>query len=158
MISFPPVTEMFQFSGFALSALYIQTEVAVSACAARSGFPIRKSPDQSVFGRSPKLIVAYNVLRRLCTPRHPPCALISLTTFMKRCGKPPSSLERTSFKHAPPPACLAAALHRNASKPALLVHGFDTFAIPYSLVRDQPPHPVRPMLTTERRSATERQI
>jgi hypothetical protein len=44
------------------------------------GYPIRKSPDQSLLGGSPKLIAASHVLHRLPAPRHPPCALSSLTT------------------------------------------------------------------------------
>jgi hypothetical protein len=44
------------------------------------GFPIRKSPDQSLLGGSPKLIAASHVLHRLLAPRHSPCALSSLTT------------------------------------------------------------------------------
>ena len=43
------------------------------------GFPIRTSPDQSLFSGSPKLFAAYHVLHRLPIPRHPPYALISLT-------------------------------------------------------------------------------
>ncbi len=43
------------------------------------GFPIRKSPGQSLFSGSPKLIAAYHVLHRLPLPRHPPYALSSLT-------------------------------------------------------------------------------
>jgi hypothetical protein len=43
------------------------------------GFPIRKSPDQSLFNDSPKLIAAGRVLHRLPAPRHPPYALSSLT-------------------------------------------------------------------------------
>ena len=43
------------------------------------GFPIRKSPDQSLFSDSPKLIAASHVLHRLPTPRHPPYALSNLT-------------------------------------------------------------------------------
>ena len=43
------------------------------------GFPIRKSPGQSLFSSSPKLIAAYRVLLRLPVPRHPPSALSSLT-------------------------------------------------------------------------------
>src|SRR5579863_9405468 len=39
------------------------------------GCPIRKSPDQSLLGGSPKLIAAAHVLHRLLAPRHPPCAL-----------------------------------------------------------------------------------
>jgi hypothetical protein len=43
------------------------------------GCPIRKSPDQSLLGGSPKLIAAYHVLHRWLAPRHSPCALSSLT-------------------------------------------------------------------------------
>ena len=46
----------------------------------KSGFPIQKSPDQSLFSSSPKLIAAYHVFHRLLTPRHPPFALINLAT------------------------------------------------------------------------------
>src|SRR5712675_1265035 len=48
------------------------------------GCPIRRSPDQSLLGGSPKLIAASHVLHRLLAPRHPPCALSSLTTMQKR--------------------------------------------------------------------------
>ena len=44
-----------------------------------SGFPIQKSPDQSLFSGSPRLIAANHVLHRLLAPRHPPYALSSLT-------------------------------------------------------------------------------
>ena len=87
LISFPPGTEMFQFPGFAPRGLCIQPRVVPSACAVKPGCPIRRSPDQSLFGGSPGLIAAFRVLHRLCTPRHPPYALSSLTTFMKRCGQ-----------------------------------------------------------------------
>ena len=108
LISFPPGTEMFQFSGFAPGGLYIQPSVTPSGCPVESGCPIRKSPDQNLFGGSPELIAAYNVLHRLCTPRHPPYTLSSLTTFMDSCGQrtlSPSEgdslLERTRFRTAP---------------------------------------------------------
>ena len=45
-----------------------------------TGFPIQKSPDQSLFSNSPKLIAAYHVFHRLLVPRHPPFALNSLAT------------------------------------------------------------------------------
>ena len=45
-----------------------------------TGFPIQKSPDQSLFSSSPKLIAAFHVFHRLLTPRHPPFALNSLAT------------------------------------------------------------------------------
>ncbi len=43
------------------------------------GFPIRKSQDQSSVTSSPGHIAGSNVLHRLSTPRHPPCALNDLT-------------------------------------------------------------------------------
>ena len=46
---------------------------------AREGFPIRKSPVITPVCGLPKLIAACHVLHRLSLPRHPPCALSSLT-------------------------------------------------------------------------------
>ena len=45
------------------------------------GFPIRKSPGQSLFGSYPKLIAAFHVLHRLPAPRHPPYTLSCLTAL-----------------------------------------------------------------------------
>ena len=57
-MSFPPGTEMFQFPGFASPSLYIQLGDTLSTSPGRPesqleemvkvGFPIRKSPDQSL--------------------------------------------------------------------------------------------------------------
>ena len=38
---------------------------------------------------SPKLFAAYHVFHRLLVPRHPPCALISLTVCFLHCGYSP---------------------------------------------------------------------
>src|SRR5580693_1159497 len=46
---------------------------------AREGFPIRRSPVITPVCGLPKLIAACHVLHRLSLPRHPPCALSSLT-------------------------------------------------------------------------------
>ena len=46
---------------------------------AQEGFPIRKSPVITPVCGLPKLIAACHVLHRLSLPRHPPCALSSLT-------------------------------------------------------------------------------
>ncbi len=43
------------------------------------GFPIRTPPDHSSVANSPGLIAGSNVLHRLSMPRHPPCALHSLS-------------------------------------------------------------------------------
>ena len=50
LMSFPRATEMFQFTRFA-SPPYVFRRRYLSV-----GFPIRKSPDQSLFASSPKLI------------------------------------------------------------------------------------------------------
>ena len=59
-----------------------------SACTVTSGFPIRRSQNQSLFDNSSGLIAAYHVLHRLITPRHPPYTLNSLVTFVlgPQCG------------------------------------------------------------------------
>ena len=59
LMSIPQGTEMFQFPWFALHT-YVFSMRYLSV-----GFPIRKSPDQSLFASSPKLIAGYHVLRRL---------------------------------------------------------------------------------------------
>ena len=82
LISFPAGTEMFQFPALASPGLCVHPGMTPTACAVTTGCPIRKSPDQSLFDGSPGLIAAYHVLHRLSTPRHPPCTLSSLTTFM----------------------------------------------------------------------------
>ena len=43
-----------------------------------TGFPIQRSPGQSLFNGSPKLIAVNHVFHRHPTPRHPPSALTSL--------------------------------------------------------------------------------
>lgn len=93
---------MFQFSGFAPDGLCIQPPVTLAGYPVVPGCPIRTSPDQCVFAHSPELIAGCRVLHRLCTPRHPPYTLSSLTTFMKSCGQaaPSSSRETRVF----PPA------------------------------------------------------
>ena len=73
---------MFQFPAFAPDGLCIQPPVTPSACTVAPGCPIRRSQDQSSFDSSPGLIAAYRVLHRLITPRHPPCTLSSLITFV----------------------------------------------------------------------------
>ena len=73
LMSFPRATEMFQFTRFA-SHTYVFSMRYLSV-----GFPIQKSPDQSLFASSPKLIAGFHVFRRLSLPRHPPHALIHLT-------------------------------------------------------------------------------
>ena len=68
---------MFQFPSLA-SGTYVFSDGSRGFAA--GGFPIRKSPGQSLLGGSPELIAACHVLHRLLTPGHPPCALVRLTT------------------------------------------------------------------------------
>ena len=53
---------MFQFPGFASYSLCIQLQ---DTYLMQVGFPIRTSPDQSLFAGSPKLFAGYHVLHRL---------------------------------------------------------------------------------------------
>jgi hypothetical protein len=46
--------------------------------------PVRVSRDQHSLDNSPELIAVFHALQSLLTPRHPPCALSSLTAFIKR--------------------------------------------------------------------------
>ena len=81
LFSLPVGTEMFHFPTFPPTALCVQAEVAGHYSGFFRGFPIRRSPDQSLFTSSPGLIAGYNVLHRLLVPRHPPIALSSLLYY-----------------------------------------------------------------------------
>jgi hypothetical protein len=76
-LSFPPGTEMVHFPGFARARLWIHR--AVRRVHLR-GFPHSEISGSMPACGSPKLIAACHVLHRLLLPRHPPCALSSLTT------------------------------------------------------------------------------
>ena len=73
MLSLPPATKMFQFTGFACSDLFIQSVV--------SGLPHSDISGSLLASSSPELFVGRHVLLRFCVPRYPPLALCSLTTF-----------------------------------------------------------------------------
>src|SRR5580698_7452452 len=68
---------MVHFPGLAHTRLCIQR--AVSECCSE-GFPHSEIPGSMPACGSPGLIAACHVLHRLLLPRHPPCALSSLTT------------------------------------------------------------------------------
>src|SRR3954468_7029125 len=87
-MSFPPGTEMFQFSGFASPKLCIHfgdTFLPINSRPAKAGlklngeggFPHSEICGSKVAHTSPQLIAACHVLHRLCMPRHPPIALTS---------------------------------------------------------------------------------
>ena len=74
--SFPPVTEMFHFTGF-------RDLFPICFRKSRSHITRIRLPHSEISGskricRYPKLIAAYHVLHRLLAPRHPPYALNSL--------------------------------------------------------------------------------
>ena len=80
-LSFPPGTEMVHFPGFARARLWIHR--AVRGFYPR-GFPHSEIPGSKPACGSPRLIAACHVLHRLLLPRHPPCALSSLTIKLTR--------------------------------------------------------------------------
>jgi hypothetical protein len=49
---------------------------------------IRESRDQCLFDNYPRLFAVFHARHRLLTPRHPPCALISLTTNIQNSPPP----------------------------------------------------------------------
>ncbi len=75
-LSFPRGTEMVHFPRFAHACLCIQQDV-LEVCS--SGFPHSEISGSTPVCGFPKLIAACHVLHRLSLPRHPPCALSSLT-------------------------------------------------------------------------------
>ena len=81
LFSLPPGTEMVHFPGFARTRLWIHRAVAGFYPA---GFPHSEIPGSKPVCGSPRLIAACHVLHRLRLPRHPPCALSSLTTKFTR--------------------------------------------------------------------------
>src|SRR5205814_8107025 len=80
-LSFPPATEMVHFPGFARARLWIHRAVLGFY---PSGFPHSEIPGSMPACGSPRLIAACHVLHRLLLPRHPPCALSSLTIKLTR--------------------------------------------------------------------------
>lgn len=66
------------------------------------GFPIRTPPDHSLVANSPGLIAGSNVLHRLLMPRHPPCALHSLSQQRQnntRCTHPTKEARNKTKEH-----------------------------------------------------------
>jgi len=92
-LSFPAGTEMFQFSAFATRDLWIQSR------------SVRASRDHHLFDGFPGLIAVFRALQSLLTPRHPPCALCSLTTRIECSRKPtcagPSEAISSRFNYGP---------------------------------------------------------
>ena len=77
-LSFPPVTEMFHFTGFRVYFLILFRKQ--QCCITSIRLPHSEISGSKRICRSPKLIAAYHVFHRLMAPRHPLCALYSLFT------------------------------------------------------------------------------
>ena len=77
LISFPRGTEMFQFPR--LPSYAYGFTAAMPRHYSSGGFPHSEIPGSTPACGSPRLIAACHVLHRLLAPRHPPCALCSLT-------------------------------------------------------------------------------
>ena len=80
-LSPPGGTEMVHFPPFACSHLCIQWDIPRFCL---GGFPHSEISGSTPVCGSPKLIAACHVLHRLFLPRHPPCALSSLTIEFTR--------------------------------------------------------------------------
>jgi hypothetical protein len=106
---------MVHFPGFARTRLWIHRAV-LGFCP--SGFPHSEISGSMPACGSPKLIAACHVLHRLLLPRHPPCALSSLTTkFTRHTQESPSpsafgrqlkTIPNTPFKSYGPSCLLIA--------------------------------------------------
>ena len=108
-LSFPRGTEMFQFPRSPPACLWIQHAVTRLH---RAGFPHSDIPGSKPACGSPRLFAACYVLHRLSAPRHPPCALTSLTSFAVVNVLAPQKADwwRWADSNRRPPACKAGAL------------------------------------------------
>ena len=75
LLSFPPVNEMFQFTGFPSVHYLICVKILHLQC---SEFPHSEICGSTLIYSSPQLIAVSHVLLRRLVPRHPPYALRSL--------------------------------------------------------------------------------
>lgn len=80
---------MFQFSRSASTNLWIQFVI------------IRESRDQHLFDNYPELIAVFHARPRLLMPRHPPCALSSLTRLIQNSIHKIAGGCQQPFKHHP---------------------------------------------------------
>ncbi len=94
-MSFPPATEMFQFTGFASRAYGFSAGYPL-----RGGLPHSEIPGSTIARISPGLFAACRVLHRLSVPRHPPDALHSRS--ITRDAAPREMTRRSSARPAAP--------------------------------------------------------
>src|SRR5690349_11229539 len=116
------------------------------------GFPIRTPPDHSSVANSPGLIAGSNVLHRLLMPRHPPCALHSLS--QQRHNNTRNTHAHTSSRSSTQPKNTRPTPHNQGNRPvrlyrpppiheeqATIVRTLHTHHTPHP---DQPDHPDKP--------------
>src|SRR5207245_4963350 len=127
-LSFPPGTEMVHFPGFARARLWIHR--AVRAFCPR-GFPHSEISGSMPACGSPKLIAACHVFHRLLLPRHPPCALSSLTIKLTR----PTAVHFQSFTFTMPSRA------KHDSSEARIARSRGTLCL--FLISAKPPHAVK---------------
>ena len=114
LMSFPPVTEMFQFTGFASHGYGFTARYRRSG-----GLPHSEIPGSKPARGSPGLIATCYVLHRLSVPRHPPNALLALEprapcTDTSPRANPAISARRTAIADA-----LLRGIRRHGSTPDL---------------------------------------
>ncbi len=109
-MSFPPATEMFQFTGFASRAYGFSSGYPL-----RGGLPHSEIPGSTIARISPGLFAACHVLHRLSVPRHPPDALVIVRSTMSfsRPGPRPA----LAGTHGPFPRPPSRARPKNPSPP-----------------------------------------
>ena len=100
LISLPPGTEMFQFSGFASRLLEIP-------CLQHGGLPHSDTCGSVRACQSPQIFAACRVLHRLREPRHSPCALFYFRSILQsRAGCPARDIRFIACSRQALPRCL----------------------------------------------------
>ena len=122
------------------------------------GFPIRTPPDHSLVANSPGLIAGSNVLHRLLMPRHPPCALHSLSqqrqdNTQKTHQPTPQSKEQASTQNDTTSQGTArrafATTSTNTPQKRVLTDQLQDARVHYADLKQQPhQHPPHPTPTT----------
>jgi hypothetical protein len=79
LLSLPPGTEIFHFPGLASTPYGFRCGCGSITC---HGFPHSGTPGSTPVSGFPGLFAAYYALHRLRAPRHPPYALLRLTTLI----------------------------------------------------------------------------
>ena len=77
-------TKGIDFSFFSSGYLDVSVHRVSHSCLCIQHELIRESRDRRLFDNFPWLFAVFHALHRLLTPRHPPCALNNLTTYIQR--------------------------------------------------------------------------